>query len=279
MNFKLFEKLGRMDDVEKTTDIIWEEYKNAPDDKPFEMENITSGDFKIKKITINHYNDNERDTHMSFLFRSKIDNGDYYIYMTRNTFYKKLKTELHHELVHAYEYLKVKANRYNTPDKSLEPFDRIQTNDEVLEQFLYIMYLIDSHEIKAFYNESISFIKDNKQKFRKFQDILKNTELYKNYQYIKEFNIDVIGNSTSIEGFVELYYDIRRNRFLKTENLLTIGFKYYKNYFLSLFKKKKVTKISDNEIGKFIGKFKKEIEFKKRIYIKYIGRLQTLMEY
>jgi hypothetical protein len=47
----------------------------------------------------------------------------------------------------------------------------------------------------------------------------------------------------------------------------------WKKDFINYFYPNKFKMYSDEEINKFFNKFKKEIEIKKKIYLRYIGRL------
>lgn len=278
----LNEKLGVSESVQGMTDIIWEKYKNAPEDKTFIMEDIESGDFKIKRLEIkNYYNENST-TWMTFLWKSKLnENGDYYVYMSNNTVWKKEKSCLNHELLHAYEYLK-KGYNERSYGEDVEYFGNMETDEELLKELLFIMYCLDLNEIRAFYNESIIFIKENKSRFRRFKDILKHCSLGWRYNMIKEFDIEKLRENENIETFIKVYYEIRREqKNISNPKGYKNKFEYYKNLFLTFFElnKEKDIKITKNEIDAFIRKFKEEIEYKKRIYIKYIGRLKTEVGY
>ena len=280
--FRIFEKLGRIESVENITDIVWEEYKKSSVDKDFVMYDLESKDFKIKKLTIKHYYDPEVKTFATFTYESHIDKkGNYYVVITMNTDHKKDKTTLHHELIHAYEFLKVGADMFWSHNKDLEYFARMSIpgeteTDKFLDKFLDIMYYINLSEIIAYFNQDIKNFMEKRSRFKNVDAMIKNSFTYNRYENIKEFDIEEIRtfNKELVASFIEVYYEIRKDK-LGPKNKL----EEFKRWFLdklSIDYGQKI-KVTDNEIDNFIKKFKEEIEFKKRVYLKYIGRLRTIL--
>jgi hypothetical protein len=128
------------------------------------------------------------------------------------------------------------------------------------------------------------FIRTFKGRFKNSEDMLKNTTTMRTYQKLKKFNIEEKIKSLpkkEMMNLIELYYEIRKDR-REIEN--PKGYKnklqYYKDLFMMFFKlnKDKKNTITQNEIDGFIRKINSEIEYKKRILLKYIGRLRVILK-
>lgn len=106
--------------------------------------------------------------------------------------------------------------------------------------------------------------------------MIENSFTYKIYQHVNNFDVEQLRklDKESIAGFIEVYYEIRKDK-LGPKNKLDEFRRWFLDK-LSIEYGKKI-KVTDNEIDNFIKKFKEEIQFKKRIFLKYIGRLKTIL--
>ena len=276
---RLNEKLGRIEQVEHITDVVWEKYKNADTSKNFIMTNLESGDFKIDLLMIQYYYDPYDELVMGFSRESNIDKfGNYNVFLFQNTDSKKNKEALHHELVHAYDYYKRKFNKPVKFDKEFKYLQLMRKLNEDINRFVHIMNIIQNKEIISLYNESIMFIKENKNKFRKFKYILKACPLVVIYDAIKDYDIknELEMDEDVIVCFIEKFYELRREEKIESGKK---DLNYYKRKFLKNLKLKNYEiNITENEKQAFFRKFQNELEFKKKIYLKYIGRLRTIFE-
>lgn len=273
--FKIYERLGYNDEVSKLADYVWILYKKG-------QRKIDLSDYCKKNMSVQFnilYIEEVNDTNENGVmyvdknFYIKTNNNKIVI----NTIYKPTLSRLEHELKHIWDYIK-DVKQLKDDDKFIY-FKNINMNDEYVKSFIKILYYIERVEIEAYYQQDIRYYNDNKNKFKNFDTFLKNSYLQRIYSFITKYDIKyIIDNISDVkkQGIMNIYYSNIKN--IKLENLNNFDKFYnkFKEYCLSLLDKNSDIKIySDDEVNNFFNKFKKEIEDKKKVYLKYIGRLYS----
>lgn len=273
LNFKTFEKLGYNEDVAKLTEYVWNEYKNGNyiiDLSNYSKENLP---FFINKLELREYNDSDDGFTMSALY------DDIYYRKTRNFVITiNISTEptisvMEHELKHMYDYLITGGKYIKLKDaKKTRPLLSIISKNDNINSFLYIIYLIQTTEIAAFYHDDIRRYKSNE--YEDFKEFLPNSKLNRALNNLCEFNISEIISNISKSDKIDIMY-VYYDSFGKYELLdyygLRLKYETYKKKLLNYFTKK--PKYSDEQIDRFFNNIKKDIEIKKKLYRKYIERL------
>jgi len=283
--FKIFERLGYNDEVSKLAEYIWKLYKQGEkviDLSEYSKDNMT---IFVNKIFINEYKDKENNTRMSVLF------DNVYYKKTKNFKIKINKSSkptimtLEHELKHMYDFIKRGGDYLKIKDKNfIAPFNSmISEEDENLKIFFHIMYIIEMSEIEAFYHGDMRNFKENKHKYKNnIRTFIKYSRLKNNLDFLNEYNITKLLSKidrNEKNNIINLYHKIKKEK----EKFMNLdGFKYKVETFKDKIKEFLVNMdiLSDNyieytneEINLFYYQFEKEIEKKKKVYLKYIGRL------
>jgi hypothetical protein len=192
-------------------------------------DDIEESDFMLKNLTINYINRQRKDIYAysqfgiyspvydrgifnNYLINSKID-----IYLDFNDYdILDLKRVILHELLHIYEIFQ-RCN--NKTDKDLDWFVNNEImkirkkyiNDGFLSEFIYILYLINKHEINARVAETYTILIDDRNDNRQY--LLDKLMVTQSWIKMKE-----------IEDFKYTKYDIDFNRckefFIELNNIV-----------------------------------------------------------
>lgn len=285
LKFKIFEKLGYNEEVSKLTDYIWKLYKQGEREIDLNEYSKKNMSIFINKLFIEDYKDKKNNARMAALYNNVYYKNTKNFKITINKISRPTIMSLEHELKHMYDFIKKGGDLFRIKDKQLlAHFGDMSVKDDYnVSIFFYIMYIIEMSEIEAYYHGDVRNFKENKKRFKNdIRKFIKYSRLQDNLNYINENNItDILSkiNRKDKNDIINLYYIIKKDR-KKFYNLE--GFKYR----FELFKEKikefledmmvlsdDYIDYSDNEMDKFYNKFIKEVEKKKKIYLKYIGRL------
>lgn len=273
LNFKAFEKLGYNEDVAKLAEYVWGEYKNgnyAIDLSEYSKENLP---FFINKLEIREYNDPNCDATMSALYDDRYYRKTKNFVITINKDTEPIISVMEHELKHLYDYLMIGGRYTDLKDaKKTRPLLAITSKNDNINNFLYIIYLIQTTEIAAFYHDDIRKYKSNE--YDNFKEFLPDSKLNKALDNLCEFNInEIISNISKSDkiDIISVYYEVSNKYELLDYDGLRLKYEKYKKDILNYFKKKPT--YSDEQIDRFFNKIKKEVEIKKKVYRKYIERL------
>lgn len=288
-NFQLFERLGYNEEVSKLAEYVWNLYKKGErviDLKEYSENNMS---IDVNKIYINDYRDDDDKTFMKILFNNVVYEKDKSIRISINkSATRGFIPSMEHELKHMYDFIKGGGKYIRIKDKKkLGPFNQIVIDKEVpsdiieeIDNFLYIMYIIEMNEIEAYLHSDIRNYMKNKHKYKDISKYIKYSRLNHNYEYLKENDIkeiiskipdkyksDIISTYTEIYKEVK-YHDMSDSRY-KFEIFKEKVIKNIKDIFI-INKEKEYTK---EEIDNFYNPLIKEVEKKKKVYLRYIGRL------
>jgi hypothetical protein len=285
-NFKIYERLGYNEEVAKLTDYCWNLYKQGEriiDLSEYSKNNLS---IYINKLEIEEYNDKDDNTRMLVLYNNVYYKNTKNIVLQINKAITPHIISFEHEIKHIYDFIKNGGDYFKIKDKNLlGPYVDLNTTEKNLDIFLYIMYIIEMSEIEAWYHADIKNYTLNKHKFKTIENFVKISRLNKNYQYLKKNDLKILLDKVSNKDkndFINLYYKVKFNikKFFNLE-----GFKHnYENFKLyitnilkdlNLIKDEYSKEYTEEEINKFFNKFIKEVEYKKKIYLKYIGRIYS----
>jgi hypothetical protein len=280
-NFQIFERLGYNEEVSKLAEYVWSLYKQG--EREIDVSNITKNmSFFINKIIIEEYVKNIK-TRMTAYFTTSVYYKTKNVKIKINKFHKPTLMDLEHEIKHFYDDIVAGGFLKSKDSIKFSPFNVLYAeDDEILDTFFYIMYIINLREIQAYYHSDMRNFKKNKHKFNNnIRKFLKYCRLQENLDFLNKNNIKDIINKISIEDkkiLVKYYYTIRSRikieedeKFNFISKLKLFGIKVRE--FLDDYDIINIKNISESEIDKFFNKLEKEVEKKKKVYLKYIGRL------
>jgi len=274
-NFKIYEKLGYNEEVSKLADYVWDLYKQG--EREIDLIEYCKKNMSVQFNTLYLEDDNSNAVngimYVDRDFYNETSNNKIVI----NNSHKPTKSRIEHELKHIWDY--IKGVKQLKDDEKLIYFKNININDEYVKSFIKIIYFIERVEIEAYFQQDIRYYKDNKNKFKNFDAFFKRSYLQRIYKFISEFDINyIVDNISEVkkQAIINMYYNnIKDNESYNAERFDSF-LKKCRKYISNIFKKDDNVKIySDEEINKFFDKFKKEVEYKKKVYLKYIGRLYS----
>jgi hypothetical protein len=268
MNIKfndfLFEKLGINDDISRLTDFIMNKINIKNNFKNDIIIKNIDIDFpvKIERITIKFIKMDNKDWKGYFSANKKQIHNTYFnliIYINKNL--KDLNpADLNHELIHAYQFIK---NSFSfLYDKTYDLYNTLLNKSSLydnLSWFKFIIYLCNKKEIAAFYNDSYYNIKEKlkNNKNLNIDDLIEESEFYVNYNYLKDYDIK---------------YEFKK--MIEYDKKIIINFiKAYQEKIYHYY-----TQVDDEFINRFINTYENKINDTIKIYLKYIGRMKTLLK-
>jgi hypothetical protein len=285
IRFDVFEKLGYSEEVSNLSEYVWNLYKKGEriiDLSDYSRRNMS---IRIHLLFLEDYKDPNDSRSMVTLHSNVEYRKTKNIEIRINTMFRPTIMSLEHELKHAYDFIKGGKDYFKMKDsKHLGQFTEIKSENEFTDKFIYIMYLIQINEIVAYYHSDIRNYKQNKHKFKNnIRKFIKYSSLNHFYKYINDNDIsEIIKNIPREEknDVMNLYYYINKHD-KKYFNLGEERFKFekFKDKIRDFFKKilniKDYVEYSDEEIDIFYKKFEIEVERKKKVFLKYIGRLYS----
>jgi hypothetical protein len=238
----------------------------------------------VNKLFIKDYKD-KKDTTRMFIRHNNVrykNTKDILIFVNKKT--PPTIMSMEHELKHMYDFIKSDGDISKMKDYNLlSPFTNISPeNDTNVADFFYIMYIIDKTEIDAFYHSDIRNFIEYKDKFKNdIKHYIKYCRLQKNLNFLNEHNFAEMMSKIKKKDkndIINFYYTILKDK-KKFMNLEGIKLKYeqfkekIKDFLKDTILHDDYVEYTDEEIDQFYHQFEKEVEKKKKVYLKYIGRL------
>lgn len=284
-NNSIFERLGYNEEVSKLTEYVWSLYKKGVKEIDLDEYSKKNMSIYINKLIIREYNNKDDQTMMAALYNHQryVKEKKFIIEINRSS--KPSMMSLEHEIKHMYDFIKAECDLYKLKDKKLlGPFLDVYSTNEDVEKFLYTMYITEMNEIVAWYHADVRNFKNNRHKYKNdIRKFIKYSRLQNNLNYLNGTDINEIINNISIEdknAIMNIYFE-HIEKFEKFFKLMGIEYKYehYKDKikkFLKNLYSNPQKQYTEKEIEAFFNRFKKEVERKKKIYLKYIGRLYSI---
>jgi hypothetical protein len=180
------------------------------------------------------------------------------------------KESIHHEIFHAYDWIKNKGNHL-TGELEMAIISSNQYYNSVenveVSEIIYAFYITSDAEIRAYYNQDIYAIKsyinyiDENPTQDKRKELLEETETYQNYNLIKDLDInDSINKLSNLElnEFISVVETIKNMQQGEERDLII------KDY-------------SEEEKKIFIKSLNKVFDKQKGKIIKYLGKIKSYL--
>jgi hypothetical protein len=263
LNFKDFlnEKLSYSDEVEDITNYILNHLKNKKEWDYVEKIHIKSN--TIKEVIVEFIDDlvSKNGKYGSFnQFKSDFKNKSIHIEMDPDYLSEEM---FNHEIFHGYEWIKKGGNELISPFEMgiISAKDYFKENETILK-IIHLFYILSDVEIRSHYNQDVYSIKNYKKsnKVENLDELYKETELYDNYEFIKNFNLKEEFNNLSDEEIDEFISIV--DSLTEMEN--------------GEEKDVELNNYSNEERQKFLNKLEKLYKKQKERYIKYLGKLKLL---
>lgn len=277
--FQLFERLGYNEEVSKLAEYVWGLYKKG--ERVIDLRNYNKS-IDLNTIYIEEINDKKDKSGMSFIYNGYKYKKDKSVRIEINKFYKPQISSMEHEIKHIYDLIKRGGFSEMKDKKKLGAFTSMY-DDEIKEinTFLYIMYITEMNEIEAYYHSDIRNYKKNQHKFKNINKFLKYSRLQKNLDYLNKNDITEILSKITDEykGYIMDAYEKINSDSDKYSGLSELEYKFIDfkekiiNYIKDNFLTTKDKEYTEKEINKFYNSLIKEVEKKKKVYLRYIGRL------
>jgi hypothetical protein len=273
----LNEKLGYREEVSLLTDFIWKKFKEGErkiDCREFAKNNLS---FEIDTIYLDIIKDSQSDAAMSIYY----DDEEYKLNKSAlidiNIHYHPTIMCLEHEIKHLFDFIINNADYLRTK-KAFIPFQNFQKNDKLIN-IITVSYIVQTDEIGAYLHSDIRNYKKNKNKYKTVKKFVMHSSTYYNYKFLIDTDIR---NDISSLTFQE------KLEFMHVYDKLMHIIKYIekKDFFSKLKSKiKELLKVKDYEdkqyseqqVDAFFNKFIKDIEIKKKLLLKNLGRLYTII--
>lgn len=277
--YSLFEKLGYNEEISKLTDYVWNLYKKGYriiDLKEYSKNNMS---IEIDKLYIEDYKDINDDSRMKIYFNDLFYKKYKSVKILVNKSNRPFIPSMEHELKHLYDFIKNGGEYLKVKDKSKIGYFGLFPNIDKIDKidiFLKIIYIMEMNEIEAYFHSDIRNYNTNKKKFKNINNYIRYSRLRINYLFLKNNNIKDIISKMKYEDkilIIELYNKI------KDEIKLEYKYKFYifrdkiKEEIKNILFRKEEKKYTKEEIDCFFNKLIKDFERKKKIYLKYIGKL------
>lgn len=286
--FKIFERLGYSEEVSKLADYVWKKYKEGQikmllqqGQLDIDLSDYTKNNMSIfiNKLIIDEYRDKNSGTRMTACFGTYPKTKN--VKITINKVYKPTIMSLEHELKHFYDFIKAGNYLYAKDQKLLGAFQSLSTTDKWIKKFIKLMYYLETLEIEAYYHSDIRNFAENKHKFKNnIKHYIKYSRLQYNLNYIND--IDFKGllfliDKNDKEAILRLFHDTN-DQYEIMFNKSGINQKYnnFKRKFLEYLRDAAILNnktYSEEKVEKFFDRLEKEVEKKKKVYLKYIDRL------
>jgi hypothetical protein len=260
-SYFLLESKGINDTVIKYSNIIYILYNNLKYNKTIQQ--FTDKDFKLKDVNISFTNSGSSKFYTDKNLKVA-DDGVYgfnFIFSIKNDDYNEIKSDIIHELTHAYEFYNlIKYLKpipfYNIIKKSLLSYEIESEHPFVV--FTHYIYLTLDNELNARVAQVYPFLVSlNTDKYNILLKELEKTTVYKRYNEILNFNVDdmiiFLIKNLGIESVCELInklneqilFQVKKNKtkLLKNYNFLNDeidknNLKQYFNNWKKIFKEK-----------------------------------------
>jgi flagellin-specific chaperone FliS len=162
--------------------------------------------------------------------------------------------------------------------KAFIPFQNFQKTDK-LANILTVSYIVQTSEIGAYFHSDIRNYKEHKNKYKTVKRFVMHSFTYCNYQFLMDVDIkQEISNLTFQEklDFIHAY-----DKLMKNINVVEKKdfFSKLKSKIKELLKTKDYDdkQYSEQQVNAFFNNFIKDIENKKKLLIKNLERLYTIL--
>jgi hypothetical protein len=138
-----------------------------------------------------------------------------------------------------------------------------------MQKFLKIMYYIQFHEIEAYYQYDLKKLKDEN---------IENSTIVEILNIIKSFDVDKFFNNLhkdDLDRLIYYYYKLKSETFNSPKLSILGSVKNFIQDFFGIDTAEKV-KVPDQEVKNFVTKMKNQIEYNKKLYAKYLGKLKMV---
>jgi len=293
--YLILEKLGVNNDIKSISEYIFNLIKKNDKETTYI---INSDDIELEKIILDKIIlkiKKENENISGYFNIQKSDITEKGLYAIINFHGAPDIHTIYHELNHALQFYYIGKTQSLKQLSNLKSFNT-KSNNEVIKEFLYLLYISENSELDSFISESYKKLKNillsikeiNKDKFNitiLFKEFYKDTPSYNHYELLKNYNIDKKFEPFKKEDIVSFIdYIENKNRFYKKYykknlfNIIRLIFKELKDYKDYKFNNIELIKDIDNKYNNIIKKYNKRFKDSSIKIHKKLIRLYSILE-